>query len=74
MAKLAPKATVTDTGDQKWSDGDDPVGYQVMLTAKYDDARPRCGSSSAGPAGRRCWRRWGSPRLRPLAGLTARVG
>jgi hypothetical protein len=39
--KLAPKATVTDTGDQKWSDGDDPVGYDVTLTAKYDnDAKP----------------------------------
>lgn len=37
VAKLAPKATVTDTGDQKWSDGDDPVGYDVTLTAKYDD-------------------------------------
>jgi hypothetical protein len=26
VAKLAPKATVTNTGDQKWSDGDDQVG------------------------------------------------
>lgn len=37
VAKLAPKATVTDTGEQKWADGDDPVGYDVTLTAKYDD-------------------------------------
>lgn len=36
VAKLAPKASVTDTGDQKWSDGDDPVGYEVTMTAKYD--------------------------------------
>ncbi len=37
VAKLAPKANVTDTGDQKWSDGDDPVGYDVTMTANYDD-------------------------------------
>ncbi|SFO82381.1 hypothetical protein SAMN05421810_10177 [Amycolatopsis arida] len=37
VAKLAPRATVTDTGDQKWSDDDDPVGYEVTLTAKYDE-------------------------------------
>ncbi|MBB5154956.1 phage tail tube protein [Saccharopolyspora phatthalungensis] len=37
VAKLAPKADVTDTGDQKWSDGDDPVGYEVTMTANYDD-------------------------------------
>ncbi|MFE0021907.1 hypothetical protein [Amycolatopsis sp. NPDC059021] len=38
VAKLAPKATVTDKENQKWTDNDDPVGYGVTLTAKYDDA------------------------------------
>lgn len=36
IAKLLPRANVTDTGDQKWSDGDDPVGYEVTLTANFD--------------------------------------
>lgn len=37
IAKLLPRANVTDTGDQKWTDGDDPVGYEVTLTANYDE-------------------------------------
>ncbi|WP_043842010.1 hypothetical protein [Amycolatopsis taiwanensis] len=37
VAKLLPKASVTETGDQKWSDDGDPIGYDVTLTAKYDD-------------------------------------
>ncbi|MGW5720776.1 phage tail tube protein [Amycolatopsis sp. NPDC003865] len=37
VAKLLPRANVTDSGDQKWSDGDDPVGYEVTLTANYDE-------------------------------------
>jgi hypothetical protein len=36
VAKVLPRANVTDTGDQTWSDGDDPVGYEVTLTANYD--------------------------------------
>lgn len=37
VAKLLPRANVTDSGDQKWTDGDDPVGYEVTLTANYDE-------------------------------------
>lgn len=36
VAKLCPKASVTETGDQKWSDGDDPVGFEVTMTANFD--------------------------------------
>jgi hypothetical protein len=36
VAKLLPMAVVTDTGEQKWADGDDPVGYEVSLTAMKD--------------------------------------
>lgn len=38
IARLLPKANVTDTGDQKWSDGDQAVGFEVTLTANYDEA------------------------------------
>jgi hypothetical protein len=36
VAKLLPMAVVTDTADQKWVDGDSPVGYEVSLTAMKD--------------------------------------
>lgn len=35
IAKVLPRATVTETGDQKWSD-EDAVGYEVTLSAEYD--------------------------------------
>ncbi|PKW15926.1 hypothetical protein [Saccharopolyspora spinosa] len=37
VAKLAPRAAVTSTGDQKWSDGE-VVGYDVTFTAYFDAA------------------------------------
>ncbi|TDQ01246.1 hypothetical protein [Labedaea rhizosphaerae] len=37
VAKVLPKANVTDRGEQKWTDSDTPVGYDVTLTANYDE-------------------------------------
>ncbi len=36
VAKLLPKAMVTDTGDQKWT-GEDVAGFEVTMTALYDE-------------------------------------
>lgn len=36
VGKLLPKANVTDLDPQKWTDGDDAIGYGVTLTANYD--------------------------------------
>jgi hypothetical protein len=35
VAKLLPRAAVTETGEQKWSD-EDALGYDVTLTAHFD--------------------------------------
>lgn len=36
VAKLLPRANVVETGDQKWSDDDNPVGYEVTMNASFD--------------------------------------
>jgi hypothetical protein len=36
VAKLLPRATVTEKGDQVWTDGDDPVAYQMTMSASVD--------------------------------------
>lgn len=38
MATWYPKCSVTDRDDEGWSDGDDPVMYNVTLSAVLDDA------------------------------------
>lgn len=37
MAKAYPKVSVTEGGDETWTDGDDPVQYPATLTAYMDD-------------------------------------
>jgi hypothetical protein len=37
MAKVFHKCSVTDMDDEAWSDGDDPVGYGVTMSATPDD-------------------------------------
>lgn len=37
VAKLATRAIVTATADQKWSDDSNPVQYEVTLSAMFDD-------------------------------------
>lgn len=36
VARLLPRATVTEKGDQVWTDGDDPVAYQMTMSASVD--------------------------------------
>ena len=36
VGKLLPRANVTETREEKWTDGDDPVGYDVTLSANFD--------------------------------------
>ena len=38
MGRYYPKATVSETGDQPWSDGDDPLGYDITMSALVDSA------------------------------------
>lgn len=37
MAKFYSKAAVTDRDDEPWANGDDPLGYNVTMTAYLDD-------------------------------------
>lgn len=37
VARLLPRAMVSEVGEQVWSDGDDPVAYEVTLTATPDE-------------------------------------
>lgn len=36
VARLLPRAMVSEVGEQTWSDGDDPVAYEMTLTATPD--------------------------------------
>lgn len=36
IGKLAPRAQVTEVGDQVWTDGDDPIAYPMTFSAKTD--------------------------------------
>lgn len=36
IGKLAPRAQVTEVGDQVWSDGDSPITYPLTFSAKVD--------------------------------------
>lgn len=36
VGRFMPKANITDLDDSVWSDTDDPVGYDVTLSANYD--------------------------------------
>lgn len=37
VARVLPRAMLTEVDDQTWSDGDDPVGYSCTLTATPDN-------------------------------------
>lgn len=37
VARLLPRAMVSEVGEQVWSDGDDPVAYEITLTATPDE-------------------------------------
>lgn len=36
MARLCPRAQVTEVGEQTWTDGDDPITYPLTFSAKRD--------------------------------------
>lgn len=36
MARLCPRAQVTEVGEQTWTDGDDPITYPLTFSAKKD--------------------------------------
>jgi len=36
VARLMPRASVTERGDQTWTDGDDAVGYPMTMSASVD--------------------------------------
>ena len=36
IARLLPRATITEKGDQVWTDGDDAVAYQMTASASVD--------------------------------------
>ena len=36
LGRLLPRANITERGEQVWSDGDDPVAYQMTLSATVD--------------------------------------
>lgn len=36
MARLCPRAQITEVGEQTWTDGDDPVTYPLTFSAKKD--------------------------------------
>lgn len=66
VARLLPRASVTERGDQNWTDGDDALGYPMTMSAAVDStAGYSVRHFFGGPGWRSLLEKMGFPALTP---------